>query len=740
MSVTKRNGREVKFNFSKIKSAVSKAAASCGGAVASSDLKELSLCFDVDAKYNVEDIQNIVERWLMDRGLYKIAKAFILYREEHKKARFVKERLAYIDKYVNSGTNASTASETDVNANVMLKNVANLEGEVYKIQNRQMQREHMFKQLTVLYPEVAKQYEKDLDSHILYTHDESCSPVQKPYCMAASLYPLMTKGVGNVDGVTPNPPNDIKSYSGQVTNLIFSLSSQVKGAVAASEYLIALNYYVIAEFGNNWYEHIDDVVSTPLHKKTETIRTRIYDGFKQFIWGINQPAGNRSYQSPFTNISYFDKVYFNSLFGEFRYPDGSEAEWKAIDTLQRMFMKFFNKLRLSAVLTFPVETFAMVYDTESGDIIDNDYKELCAEMYADGHSFFTYLSDSADSLSSCCRLKNEIKENTFSPTSGMTGVMTGSCNVISLNINRIVQDWYRDIKTGVTVDYIPFKEEIASQFGTSTSAWVQSLRQYICNILDRTYKYHIAYKSMLYDLEDKGMYTSSNAGYIYLKKLYSTIGINGLNEAAQFFGLSISNNEEYIHFLQLILGTIKEQNKLYSIQDKKRPYIFNSEVVPAEGLGVKNYNWDKNDGYWVPEDKNLYNSYFYDAHDNATTILDKFQLHGRKTFQFTDGGSALHCNLDSHLSKSQYLKLIDYAVKNGTSYFTFNVPNSKCNSCGNIVKIPISKCPKCGGSDITQYTRVIGYLRPVTSFGKDRQVESSKRFYSDGKTEINEEI
>lgn len=354
MSVIKRNGREVKFNFSKIKSGVSRAAAQCGGAVASQDFKELQSLFDVGRNYNVEEIQSIVEGWLMSKGLHRIAKSFILYREEHKKARFVKDRIAYIDKYIDGGKNASTSSETDPNANVMLKNVANLEGEVYKVQNRQVQREHMFKKLTVMYPEVAKQYEKDLEHHIIYAHDESCSPVQKAYCMAASLFPLMTEGVGNIDGVTPEPPNDIKSYSGQVTNLMFSLSSQVKGAVACSEYLVAMNYYVIAEFGDKWYEHLDDVVSTGVCRKAETVRSRIQDGFKQFIWGINQPAGNRSYQSPFTNVSYFDRTYFESLFADFRYPDGTAPEWKAVDTLQRMFMKFFNKLRLKAVLTFPV--------------------------------------------------------------------------------------------------------------------------------------------------------------------------------------------------------------------------------------------------------------------------------------------------------------------------------------------------------------------------------------------------
>jgi ribonucleoside-triphosphate reductase len=385
-------------------------------------------------------------------------------------------------------------------------------------------------------------------------------------------------------------------------------------------------------------------------------------------------------------------------------------------------MKWFNDVRLKQILTFPVETFAMVHD--GNDIVDKDYKNLCAEMYSEGHSFFTYVSDSADSLASCCRLRNELAENTFSPTSGLTGVMTGSCNVITLNINRIVQDTYREIRK------LPLGlPERPDRTPNRTGTIYTNLKRVLIEILERVYKYHIAYKTMLYDLEDKGMFAASNGGYIHISKLYSTIGINGLNEAARFLGLDVSNNEEYIGFLQLILGTIKEQNKLHSVRDKKRPFLFNSEVVPAEGLGGKNYNWDKEDGYWVPDDINLYNSYFYNAHDN-TSVLDKFILHGRQTYQFTDGGSALHCNLKDHLSKEQYLKLIDFAIKEGTNYFTFNIPNSKCNKCGHIVKRPFDTCPKCGSTDVTQYTRIIGYLRPITAFGSDRQIEANKRIYS----------
>lgn len=639
--VIKRDGTKQEYDFNKILTAIGKAFGTqdqnkwitdTGKYIAPIFVQDLKTAignlFNDQESVSVENIQDAVERVLMFNEYYDIAKKYILYRSEHNEARFIRERIDYMDKYSDSNDNAASSSETDANSNVTLKNVANLEGEVYKTTNRIIQRQRMKDELNKLFPEVAKQYEKDLDHHIIYTHDEATSPVLKQYCMAVSLYPLMAEGVGNIDGITPTPPNDLQSFSGQITNLIFLLSSQCKGAVAVGEYFVALNYYIVKEYGNDWYNHIDDVITTNICKKERTVRDAIYKAFKQFIYGINQPAGNRSFQSPFTNISYFDRTYFNSLFADFYYPDNTKPEWEAINVLQKMFMKFFNKLRTTQILTFPVETAAMVYDPKTNDIIDQEYKNFIAEMYAEGHSFFTYISDSADSLSSCCRLRNQLTTNTFSPTSGLTGIMTGSVNVITLNINRIIQDWAKRETTWWSTkgdkNLLHCKDNILL------------FKKYLVDILERVYKYHIAFKTMLYDLEDKGMLAASNGGYIHISKLYSTIGINGLNEAAKFLGLSVSNNKEYIDFLQFILGTIKEQNAIHSIRDKKRPFIFNSEVVPAESLGGKNYRWDKEDGYIVPEDENLYNSYFYDAHDN-TSVLDKFILHGKQTCEFTDG-------------------------------------------------------------------------------------------------------
>ena len=509
MQVVKRDGTLQEFDANKIKIAIMKAFDSC------CPIEDLEIIDTMIADMylwdgiNIEEIQDVVIETLGDCVFADVASSYSSYRDKQSHYRELISKIKYQDSYINSSENAATSSETDGNANVVSKNVATLESEDRKRENREIQRYRMKKKLKKMFPEVASQYIKDLEHHIIYTHDEASTSVLKQYCMAVSLYPLMVEGVGNIDGVTPGPPNDLQSFSGQVTNLIFLLSSQCKGAVAVGSYFVALNYYIIKEYGPIWYEKLDCVCTSEYSLIRRTIKDSIIKAFKQFVWGINQPAGNRSYQSPFTNISYYCKTYFEALFGEFYYPDGTKPEWKAIDTLQRMFMQWFNEIRLKQILTFPVETFAMVHDGE--DIVDKEYKQLCAEMYAKGHSFFTYISDSADSLASCCRLRNEMNENTFSPTSGLTGVKTGSCNVISLNMNRIVQDWCKEIGGVPTV---------GNQH--------DSLKFYLIDILDRVYKYHIAYKTMLYEWEDKGMYASSNGGYINIKDLYSTIGINGL--------------------------------------------------------------------------------------------------------------------------------------------------------------------------------------------------------------------
>ena len=585
IKVTKRNGNLAPFDINLIESAINKAFESCKIIVDQKVIKDIASNVKIWEEISVEDIQDQVEELLMDYDFPQVAKEYILYRERHNQARFIKERINYMNKYSQSSDNAATSSETDANANVTMKNVANLEGEVYKTTNRIIQRQRMKDKLNELFPEVAKQYEKDLEHHIIYAHDESQTPALKAYCMAASLYPLMLEGTGNIDGVTPSEPNDIQSFSGQVTNLMFLLSSQVRGAVAMGDYIVALNYYVIKEFGKEWYNKLYCEITSSHCINYKNIKSAIRKGMKQFIYGINQPAGNRSYNSPFSNLNFFDKYYYKALFEDFYYPDGTKPEWKAIDTLQRIFMELLRELRLIKPLTFPVTSVCMLHDNEK--CLDEDCRQWVADEWAKGSSFFLYLSNNPTSISSCCRVQNEITENTFNSTTGLTGIMTGSANVITLNLNRIVQDWYKQYRPKVNSDGNSVERKMIAVRRLWNTEGSKLFSKYLTDILERVYKYQIAYKTMLYDMEDKGMYSSSNAGYIYMKKLYCTIGVIGYCEAAQFLGIDISNNKEYKEFLKVIFETIQEQNKLHSIQDNDKPFIFNLEAIPKLSGDVK---------------------------------------------------------------------------------------------------------------------------------------------------------
>lgn len=729
LKVRKRDGSIQDFDINKIRKVVKDAFNTTKETVDESKLNKLLDTiglknYDENYIIDIETIQDVVETILMQLGCYRTAKEFILYREKHKECRILKERLEYMMGYMQSSNNAATSSEEDSNANVSLKNVANLNAEVYKNLNRRLQRMWIKNKLKELYPDedIYKQYEKDLESHIIYSHDEASFSVPTNYCEAVTLYPLLLNGTSTMDGLKTKPPHNLNSFCGQLINLTFLLAAQCKGAVAFGEFFNFFDYFCVKEWGEDYTDNLDLIILN--YNRQRTIKDTILQAFQQIVYSWNQPASNRGFQSPFINISYYDSNYWKALFEDFYFPDGTQPKWERIDILQKMFMKWFNSERKKTLMAFPVETMALL--TDGNDVIDKDYKNFTAEMWSEGHSFFLYLSDNPDGLSSCCRLRNNIDSNVFSFTNGLSGVKTGSCNVITLNLNRIVQD------CAVENDYL-YDGIKTNCLGISLDGrFPIELKKYLIQILERVYKYQIAYKTLLYEEEEKGMMTASTAGYISMKDLFSTIGINGINEAAEFLGIKCNYNKDYKRFCRLITGTISEQNKIHSTPLFK----FNQEFVPAEQLGSRNYNWDKQDGYKVPEDRVLYNSYFFLADDNKLSIIDKLKLHGKEFTELCDGGMGCHINIQEHLSKEQYLKIIDLAIKYGTFYFTFNVPNTECLDCGHIEKLPIEVCPKCGSKHLTQWTRIIGYLRPIKCFDKYRQIEASKRVYSNGKKEI----
>ena len=688
-TITKRDGSKDRFSLDKIMNAILKAFESVNEPTDLGTLSKIIANLDIKNDIKVEDIQNQVELALMKEGYYHVAKSFIVYRQQHTEDRETLEKMKFLSDYC-VASNAATGSKFDANANVEHKNIATLIGELPKQGFIRLNRRLLVDRIKKMYgKDLADEYIDLLNHHFIYKNDETNLA---NYCASITMYPWLIGGTTSIGGNSTAPTN-LKSFCGGFINMVFMVSSMLAGACATPEFLMYMNYFIQKEYGKDYWKRADEVVDLSLRKRT--IDKVLTDYFEQIVYSLNQPTGARNYQAVFWNISYYDRPYFESLFGNFYFPDGSQPDWESLSWLQKRFMTWFNQERLKTVLTFPVETMALL--AENGECKDKEWGDFAAKMYSEGHSFFTYMSDNADSLSSCCRLRNEIQDNGFSYTLGAGGVSTGSKSVLTINLNRCIQ-----YAVNNNLDY----------------------KEYLTHIIKLCHKVQLAYNENLKELLRNHMLPLFDAGYINIDRQYLTIGINGLVEAAEFMGLDITPNEDYKKFVQTVLGLIETQNKAFRTKEA----MFNCEMIPAENVGVKHAKWDSEDGYFVP--RNCYNSYFYRVEDNSLTILDKFKLHGAPYIEHLTGGSALHMNLEEHLSEPQYRQLLRVAAQEGCNYFTFNIPNTICNDCGHIDKRYMHECPHCHSKNVDYLTRIIGYMKRVSNFSAPRQEEAHRRFYA----------
>ena len=689
-TITKRDGSKDLFSLDKIMNAIVKAFDSVNCPADLGTISKILSHLDIHDDITVENIQNQVEEALMREGFYTVAKSFILYRQQHTEDRETLEKMNFLSEYMES-VNAATGSKYDANANVEHKNIATLIGELPKSNFIRLNRRLLTDRIKKMYgKQLADEYIDKLTHHFIYKNDETSLA---NYCASITMYPWLIGGTTSIGGNSTAPTN-LKSFAGGFVNMVFMVSSMLSGACATPEFLMYMNYFIGKEYGTDYWQHPEQQADLSLKKRT--IDKVITDYFEQIVYTLNQPTGARNYQAVFWNIAYYDKYYFESIFGDFYFPDGSKPDWDGLSWLQKRFMKWFNKERTKTLLTFPVETMALLTD-ENGDCKDPEWGEFTAEMYSEGHSFFTYMSNNADSLSSCCRLRNEITDNGFSYTLGAGGVSTGSKSVLTINLTRCIQ-----FAVNHELNYL----------------------DYLGSIIDLCHKVQLAYNENLKELQAHGMLPLFDAGYINIGRQYLTIGINGLVEAAEFMGLKITPNDDYKNFVQGILGLIEKYNKQYRSKD----VMFNCEMIPAENVGVKHAKWDREDGYFVPRD--CYNSYFYVVEDDSLSVIDKFKLHGAPYIEHLTGGSALHMNLEEHLSKQQYMHLLKVAAQEGCNYFTFNIPNTVCNDCGHIDKRYLKECPHCHSKNIDYMTRIIGYLKRVSNFSQPRQEEAARRYYA----------
>lgn len=689
MQVIKRDGTFQEFDSNKIKTAIQKAFDSCCPLENKEIIDEMVSEINVWDGITIEEIQDQIEEILMDYDYCEIAKSYILYREKRKFIRNLAEKNIQFIKQFTESDNTANATIDD-NSNVSNHNIAVLNSEIHKLDNQMTNLQILENKLKELYPDFPyKQMRKDFDT-IAYLHDSS-SQIGMPYCVAITMYPFLLNGIKDLGGLSAAPKN-LDSFCGMFINLVFAVAAQYKGAVATPGMLNCFDYFCRKEWGDDYYKHPELIISTQHSLRTYTIKSQIHQYFQQIVYSLMQPSGSRGSQACFWNLSIFDKPFFDTMYGDFIFPDGTSAKWESLQWLQKEFVHWLNQERLKVVLTFPVVSACLIY--QNNEFLDNDMYEFICQEYSEGNSFFTYISDSVDSLSSCCRLSSKLSKPQFNFTNGQLSEMTGSKNVITLNLNRIIQDWYHMMAK--------YNSNWNKQKALES---YPDLYEYLKEILERIYKYQIAYNTCLTDLLNAKMLSVYDAGFIDMKKQYLTIGINALNQAAEFLGLTCNNNEDYKNFCNLIFTTIKEQNQLH----KTSEIMFNTEFTPCESAAIKLYNRDKKDGYWVPSDTNLYASYIYKPNDPNISVLDKLILHGQEFCgDNLDGGSACHVNLSEHASVEQYRMLIKFAAEVGCKYFTFNIPNSECDECGFICKQVIDKCPNCGSTKISLWDRVIG--------------------------------
>ncbi len=580
--------------------------------------------------------------------------------------------------------NASDGSKVDANANVTVKDMAVLEAELVKPDMIELNRALICDTLRELYGEqAARDYLQDLEEHIIYTHDETSL---KPYCASISLYPFLLDGTKNLGGVSKAPKN-LQSFCGSFVNLVYQVASNFAGAIATVEFLMYFDYFANKTYGAHYLK---------------TNLKEIKQELQGVVYALNQPASARGNQSVFWNISIFDKYYFEGIFGEFFFPDGTQPCYEAVQSLQKYFMEWFREERKQELLTFPVVTAAMLIDVENNLPKDKNFEYMCACEMSKGHSFFIYQSTSADSLSSCCRLRNELADNEFSYTLGAGGVSTGSFQVITINLNRLMQLWVGDT------------------YSTDIS------RYNIHEVVKRVHKYIVTFRKLYQFYIENDLLPAYTAGYISLDKQFGTIGINGMLESYEYFKtFSDAGTVTYTSYCGNVLKIIKDANKKIS---KEVGFRFNTEFVPAENLGIKNAKWDREDGLFAP--RTCYNSYFFPVEDTELSVLDKLKLHGEEISQYLDGGAACHLNLEQIPSYNNSLNLIRTAARLGVPYWTYNVRCTICNDCGYINPETTVRCVSCNSNDVDYGTRIIGYLKRIKNFSSARQKEEAKRGYA----------
>ncbi len=588
----------------------------------------------------------------------------------------------FIDNFIDSKVVADAS--IDGNANVGHKDIVTLENEMSKPHSKLLAFNKIFYELKKKYGfQTAKQWLEDEWIGKFYLHDSNSSSFRS-YCFAYDLTKLAKEGLFFIKNFNNLPPKHLNTFTDFVGEYVSWACNRSSGAVGLPNFLVYSFYF--------WKKDCESgYTSNP-----EQLRDQ---EFQRIIFKLNQPFLRQGIQSAFTNFSIFDRPYFEALFGAKEFPDGSfmiDFEEEIIE-YQKAFMKIVSEVRSQNLMTFPVISFSLL--KKDNKFVDEDFAKWCCKHNMEWYDSNFFISDSVTSLSNCCRLKSDIKQMGFFNSIGGSALSVGSVKVNTINLARIAYE-AKDEN-----DYL----KILKKRTISCIKTLDVIR-------------HIIIRNV-----EKGLLPNYGEGLIDIKSQYNTVGIIGLYEAVDKFGLIKKDEfgnafytEEGVEFGKKILKTITETKTPF---EEKEGYRINIEAVPGESAAAKLMQKDKmfypNEKYELP----LYGNQWIPLGVKCT-MQEKVKVSAILD-QSCSGGAISHYNIASPIKDFDTMwNLLNYISDAGVTYFAFNPKISACkHNHGFFGEV----CPVCGEPKETSYTRIVGFLVPEKTFSKERKAEFALR-------------
>ena len=591
---------------------------------------------------------------------------------------------AFIDNFIDSETVADAS--VDGNANVGHKDIITMLNEMPKAHQKLLA-------LNKLYYEINKKYgfktaNKWLElewNKSLGLHDAHTSTML-PYCFAYDLKDLAEKGLYFIENFNAQPPQHLTTFVDFVKEHCSYACNHSAGAVAYPN-LIPYMYYF-------WKKDID---SKYLGLTKEYGEKFAKQQIQRLIYALNQPFLRNSIQSAFTNVNFFDHPYFEAIFGGSEFPDGTfmiDYEEDIIN-FQKLFLTEMSEIRHQNMMTFPVSTISLLTD-ESGHFVDDEFARWACEHNRLWNDSNWFVDSSVTSLSSCCRLKNNIEELGYMNTIGGAALKVGSVKVSTINLARIAYETNNE-------------QEYLTQ---------------LKNTLEINLKLLDCQRNIIQRNIEKGLLHTFDCKMIEMEYLYSSIGIMGIFETMKKFGYTYEDDfgntyykDEAFSFGKKIFKVIHNTKDLFLL-DKN--YHMNIEAIPGESMAAR---FQQADEILYPDrvvkDLPLYGNQWIPL-GIKTTIKERVRIAAAFS-EYCSGGDILHINVDAPFDNfDKAWNMLNYVAQSGVKYFAFT---GKINACKTNHAFYGDICPICGEPVATTYSRIVGFFVPIKTYSKPRLEE-----------------